>query len=95
MKVVGEVKEWQYEPERFEFKEIKRGTRFYVPDFRVVYKEGTVVWFEIKGYMDEQSNTKIKRFRKYYPQHKLEVVDKERYFYIKQQVKGFIPNWQG
>jgi len=54
---------WEYEPKEFEFEEIKRGTRFYTPDF---YLPGGDRWIEIKGYFDDKSQTKIKRFKKYH-----------------------------
>lgn len=55
--------EWQYEPKTFEFEPIKRGTRFYTPDF---YLPDEDRWVEIKGWFNKKSQTKIKRFKKYY-----------------------------
>lgn len=52
-----------YEPEVFPFP-IKRGTRSYCPD---IHLPRTDEWLEIKGYFDDASRIKIKRFRKYYP----------------------------
>jgi len=56
--------EWEYEPKRFLFESIKRGIRSYAPDFRLP-KENK--WIEVKGWLDKQSKTKLKRFKKYYP----------------------------
>lgn len=65
---------WQYEPEEFWFHEIKRGTRTYLPDFKVIRNDDSHYWIEVKGYLDPKSITKIKRFRKYYPQEQLFVL---------------------
>lgn len=54
---------WQYEPMVFTFP-IKRGAKAYTPDF---YLPATNEWVELKGYLDTKSKTKLKRFKKYYP----------------------------
>jgi hypothetical protein len=71
------IKEWEHEPKTFWFEEIKRGTRSYLPDFKVTYWDGNHEWIEVKGYFDRKSLTKIKRFRKYYPQEILRIIDSE------------------
>ena len=43
---------------------IKRGTRAYTPDFFLVRNNE---WIEIKGYLDDKSKIKLKRFKRYYP----------------------------
>lgn len=68
--------EWYYEPQTFWFENIKRGTRSYLPDFKVMRPDGSHYWIEVKGYMDSKSLTKIKRFKKYYPKEELQVVDR-------------------
>lgn len=68
------ISEWEYEPQTFWFREIKRGVRSYKPDFRVVKLDGSHYWVETKGYMDTKSKTKIKRFKKYYPEEQLQIV---------------------
>jgi len=73
-KLQGDIKEWEHEPKTFWFDEIKRGTRSYLPDFKVTRTDGSHYWVEVKGYLDRKSWTKIKRFRKYYPQEELELV---------------------
>ena len=55
---------WYYEPHEFEFNSIKRGNRFYKPDF---YLPKTDKWVEIKGYLSSGDKTKLRRFKKYYP----------------------------
>jgi len=71
------IQEWEHEPQTFWFEQIKRGTRSYLPDFKVTRTEGSHYWVEVKGYFDSKSLTKIKRFRKYYPEEELIVVDSE------------------
>ena len=68
------ISEWEYEPKTFWFEEIKRGTRSYLPDFKITRTDKTHYWVEVKGYMDAKSKTKIKRFRKYYPEEELFLV---------------------
>jgi hypothetical protein len=93
---LGLVVEWAYEPETFWFSEIKRGVRSYKPDFRVLYKNASApVYVEVKGWMDSKSKTKISRFRKYYPQHTLEIVGKREYLTIKNKWRASLPLWEG
>lgn len=54
---------FEFEPTVFSFP-IKRGTKGYTPDF---YLTNSDEWIEIKGYLDEKSKTKLKRFKRYYP----------------------------
>jgi hypothetical protein len=74
LKDQGKIKEWEHEPRTFWFEAIKRGVRSYLPDFKVTSLDDTHFWVEVKGYMDAKSNTKIKRFKKYYPDEKLVVM---------------------
>ena len=54
-----------YESNEFEFLGIKRGTRFYKPDF---YLPLTDVFIEVKGWFRKVDKTKIRRFKKYFPE---------------------------
>ena len=74
LKKYKKITEWEHEPKTFWFLEIKRGTRSYLPDFRVTETNGEIVWHEVKGYMDDRSKTKLKRFKKYYPEETLYLV---------------------
>ena len=71
LKARGAIKDFEHEPRCFWFLSIKRGIRSYLPDFRVDNLDDTHHYVEVKGYMDSKSATKIKRFRKYYPEEKL------------------------
>lgn len=77
LKTLKVIKDWEYEPQRFLFEEIKSGTRTYTPDFKVFNVDDTHYWVEVKGYMDAKSKTKIKRFRKYFPTEELRVIEKD------------------
>jgi len=76
LKEIGMIAEWEHEPKTFWFLEIKRGTRSYLPDFKITRPDGSHYWAEVKGYFDRKSITKIKRFYKYYPDEQLIIVDK-------------------
>lgn len=91
---IGEIRSWEYEPDTFEFTEIKRGTRFYTPDFKITLTDGSIVYHEVKGWMDSRSRTQLKRIAKYYPDIKIIVIDSDAYKAIARDVKGFIPGWE-
>ncbi len=59
----------QYEPTTFSFAQfgIIKGTVSYCPDFRVTLSDGSYIWIEVKGYIKPDDKTKLRRFRKYYP----------------------------
>lgn len=74
---------WEYEPHIFYFENIKRGTRGYTPDFKLIGKgrkkfADDYIWIEVKGYLKPQDKTKVKRFKKYYPEEfaRLQVITK-------------------
>jgi hypothetical protein len=54
---------FEFEPKVFTYP-IKRGTKGYTPDF---YFPKLDEWVEIKGYLDDKSKIKLKRFKRYYP----------------------------
>lgn len=71
---------WEYEPQEFEFHEIKRGQRYYKPDFKLY--DINACWVEVKGnYLRTQDKTKLRRFKKYYPEEfkKLRFVIPDKY----------------
>jgi hypothetical protein len=92
LKNLREIIDWEHEPETFWFEKIKRGVRSYLPDFRVAQNSG-VVYYEVKGYMDARSKTKIKRMAKYYPNVKLLVIDSDGYKTIAKKAKVLVPGW--
>jgi hypothetical protein len=92
---IGQIAKWEFEPDVFEFHAIKRGTRSYLPDFKVYGCDGSIEYHEVKGWMDQKSKTKLDRMAKYYPEVKIVLIDKDVYRAIAKQVKGFIPFWEG
>lgn len=55
--------EFEFEPTVFPFP-IKRGTKGYTPDFLLTRNNE---WIEVKGYLDDKSKIKLKRFKRYFP----------------------------
>lgn len=94
LKTRGEICSWEYEPECFEFVPIKKGTRFYAPDFRVINKNGSTEYHEVKGYMDDRSRVKINRMARFYPSVKLVLIDKYIYREISSMISEAIPEWE-
>lgn len=89
----GEIHKWEYEVDTFWFEKIKRGVRSYTPDFKVWTHEDRYEYHEVKGYMDQRSQTKLKRMAKYYPNERVLVIAKDEYKAIKQWSR-LIPNWE-
>jgi hypothetical protein len=56
--------EFEFEPKVFSYP-VKRGTKGYTPDF---YLPKHDEWLEVKGYLDDKSKIKLKRFKRYYPE---------------------------
>lgn len=89
----GYIVKWEHEPHTFYFDGIKRGTNNYKPDFRVTFPDGREEWYEVKGYMDKKSLTKIQRMKKYHPHIKLTVVDELWFITAAPALKKVLPNW--
>ena len=68
---------WEYEVDTFEFRRIKRGTRFYTPDFKVHFADGHFEYHEVKGWKHPKGETALKRFTKYFPEHKLIIIEED------------------
>jgi hypothetical protein len=88
------IYKWEYEPDTFWFENIKRGTRSYLPDFKVWYsKESKPIYWEVKGHMDAKSKTKLKRMKKYHPDVVIKLIMQKEYNEMK-RVKDKIKNWE-
>lgn len=90
----GEIAAWAYEPDTFWFEQVRRGTRCYIPDFRVTETSGRVAYHEVKGWMDARSATKLKRMKKYHPNVTIVVVDGAAYKQISVSVGRLVPGWE-
>lgn len=93
LRVNGQIKSWEHEPETFWFDEVKRGCVSYLPDFKVTENNDSVSYHEVKGWMDDRSKTKIKRMGKYYPDVKLVVIDASAYRSLAKKAKALVPGW--
>lgn len=90
----GLVESWEYEPKTFYFESIKRGTRSYTPDFKVVRKDGTYEWHEVKGWMDDKSRVKLERMAKFFPLEKVIVIGPKWFASARSSIAPLIPNWE-
>ena len=91
---LGQIASWEYEADTFWFDGVKRGTRSYLPDFKVTENNGEIVYHEVKGWMDARSITKIKRMAKYHPKVKLIVIDSSAYRALAKKAKYLVPGWE-
>lgn len=82
----NKIKDWKYEVDTFWFEQIRRGTRSYKPDFKIVNNDESIEYHEVKGWMDPKSITKLKRMKKYHPNIKLVVIDGDYYKDIKKKI---------
>jgi hypothetical protein len=94
LKENGHISNWEYESQTFWFEKIRRGTNNYKPDFKLIELSGKHHWVEVKGYLDSKSKTKLKRFAKYFPDERLELVDVAQYRSIENKLAGLIPDWE-
>jgi hypothetical protein len=56
--------------------------------------EGEPYFIELKGYMDAQSLTKLKRMRIYHPKVRVELVASGDYKALAKSIKHLIPQWE-
>jgi len=89
-----EIKKWEFEVDTFEFHKIKKGTRYYTPDFKIENNDGSIEYHEVKGWMDDKSITKMKRMEKYYPSVKIKIVGKEFFNSSSKILRSLIKNWE-
>ena len=59
----------EYEPTDFSFLHfgIRKGTVTYTPDFKVTKIDGSYFWIEVKGQLQSDDKTRLRRFKKFYP----------------------------
>jgi len=93
-RMTGSLVSWEHEPVTFWFEKIRRGVRSYKPDFRVVEDGKEPYFIEVKGWMDPQSKTKLKRMKKYHPLVTVDVIDSKRYAVIKKQLQHVVEGWE-
>lgn len=74
LKKNDEIIDWEYEPDKFYFREESRGPWVYIPDFKITDFDGSTYYQETKGYHDGTTNSKFQRMAKYYPDVVMELV---------------------
>ena len=89
----GEIQGWEYEVDTFVFNGYMRGAVTYRPDFKVTEKDGSIVYHEVKGWMDGPSKTRLKRMAKEYPDVRVIVIGADEYKALSKW-KGLIPEWE-
>jgi hypothetical protein len=95
LQAMGNIHKWEYESQRFDFENIKRGTRSYLPDFKVWdTPEGSPYFYEIKGWMDAKSKTRLKRMKLYFPEVKVVVIGSKEYREISKKIAPLIKAWE-
>ncbi len=90
----GKIASWDFEPHTFIFEAIKRGTRSYLPDFKVMKRDGSHEWHEVKGWMDAKSKTKLARMAKYFPDERVIVVGAAWFKSANKSIAPLIPTWE-
>jgi hypothetical protein len=95
LKSRGEIHDWEFESRTFWFEAIRRGTRSYTPDFEVWPTTTSPSYFvELKAWMDRKSATKLRRMAKYYPEVRIEVVDRTAYAALAKTIGRVIAGWE-
>lgn len=93
LKGIGAVDSWEYECETFEFP-VKRGTRFYTPDFTINWKDGSRERHEVKGWMHPKGKTALARMGRYHPEIKIVLIGQKEYRALSRQYRNAIPGWE-
>jgi hypothetical protein len=93
LRLRGGIQDWTHEPRTYWFDGIRRGVMSYLPDFEVTENNGRVVLYEVKGWFDPKSKTKLKRMAKYHPNVPIIVIDEKQYYQTRAAVAGLVPGW--
>jgi hypothetical protein len=88
----GEIKAWGYEKVTFDFP-VRRGTRFYTPDFQVTENDGSVIYHEVKGWMTQKGQTALNRMRIHHPGVKIILIAEKEYRALAKW-KALIEGWE-
>jgi hypothetical protein len=89
-----EVHRWEFEPDRFKFAVVK-GPRSYTPDFKVWKEEGgDFHYVEIKGWMDEKSQLKLRLMSRLHPGVPVRVIGQTEYKKLQAEFSPRIARWE-
>jgi hypothetical protein len=68
--------QWWYEPTRYDLRAISGDVvSHYTPDFKLLWRDGTIEHHEVKGVMTDGARLSIKFFRACYPECTLKIID--------------------
>src|ERR1051326_7243550 len=95
LKAQGEIKVWEYEPQRYYFidnsvKPPRALGNGYLPDFKVINNDDSWYLVEIKG--RRVRIIKLKRMKRFYPEIRIELIEQKDYLILKKKV-GRLLNW--
>ena len=90
MKDMCVVRDWEFEPEAFEFED---GT-VYIPDFLVTSMKGRKTYHEVKGWLDERSIRKLKLMKEHKPNVDVVLVDTSLYRTLESIYAQNISGWE-
>lgn len=93
LQIHGEISEWLHEPKVFWFPE-KRGVTNYKPDFCTLEKSTKLIYYEVKGWMDPKSRTKLNRMAKHHPKIHLRLIDADWFQRNNKKLKFIIMDWE-
>ena len=88
LKKQKQIRDWRYEPERYDFIEYRNGQPrvvgpSYLPDFEITNNDDTFYLQELKG--RKQGMLKLKRMKRFYPAIKVVLIQKDEYMDIKKK----------
>lgn len=87
--------DWEYELATNCFAvEVKSGTTYYHPDFKVFKKDNSYYWFEVKGFWNQKSLEKVRSFYEKYPNERIELIDNDIYYMLQEKYSSIIPHWE-
>lgn len=89
-----QIIDWEHEAKVFWFEGIKRGCVSFLPDFQITENSGTIVYHEVKGWMDDRSITKIRRMGIYFPDVSLTIIDAKWFKNNSRQLTQLIYEWE-
>ena len=58
------------------------------------YADGTREYWEVKGWMDKVSRTRLNRMRRHFPEVRIVVIDPRAYEQMKAKWGRMIPRWE-
>lgn len=98
LKARKKIFDWYYEPETFRFpKELYDTAPFiYTPDFLVWHTPDTFEWVEVKGWLNNDSKKKLKRFKDCFSEEEGDIllVSKDWFKTYGSSFSQIVPGWE-